>query len=136
MNQLPDHIKKMNFLVTDDYASMRLLICEDLKKLGVTKIVTASSGNEALGIIKKRLGTPDEINFLLTDMMMPDGTGLELTKGIRALDMKNKLPILMISSIDDVGNMIECVKAGISNYVVKPWETDDFAKKIVDCIKK
>lgn len=136
MNQLPDHIKVMNFLVTDDYASMRLLICEDLKKLGVTKIVTASSGNEALGIIKKRLGTPDEIHFVLTDMMMPKGTGLELTKGIRALDMKNKLPILMISSIDDVGNMIECVKAGISNYVVKPWETDDFAKKIVDCIKK
>lgn len=136
MNQLPDHIKVMNFLVTDDYASMRLLICEDLKKLGVTKIVTASSGNEALGIIKKRLGKPDEIHFVLTDMMMPNGTGLELTKGIRALDMKNKLPILMISSIDDVGNMIECVKAGISNYVVKPWETDDFAKKIVDCIKK
>lgn len=135
MTTLPDNIKNMQFLVTDDYASMRLLVSADLKKLGVTKIIQASSGNEALEIIKKNLGTPNQINFVLTDMMMPNGSGLDLTKGIRAIPELKKLPILMISSIDDVSKMIECVKAGISNYIVKPWDFNDFAKKITASVK-
>lgn len=136
MTMLPEDVKIMNFLVTDDYASMRMLISQDLKKLGVTKIITATSGIEALGIIKKNFGTQNEIQFVLTDMMMPNGTGLDLTKGIRAIPALKKLPILMISSVDDVGNMLDCVRAGINNYIVKPWEIADFSRKITDSIKK
>lgn len=136
MIELPDSIKKKQFLITDDYGSMRILIISDLKKLGVEKIISASSGNEAIKIINQNMNTPNQIEFLITDMMMDDGTGLELTKSLRANPALKGLPILMITSMTDVALIIECVKAGINNYIVKPWEIEDLSKKIVDCIKK
>lgn len=131
MSKLPDVIRTKQFLVTDDYESMRMMIAEHLKQLGVEKILFAASGNEALGIIKKNQGGPQEIEFLLTDLVMENGTGLDLVKGVRAEGFKG-LPILMITSKAEVNLVIEAVKAGVNNYIVKPWQIDDLAKKIGD----
>lgn len=136
MSQLPEEFKKLQFLVCDDYASMILLVTSDLRKLGVTKIITANSGNAGFEIIKKNMGTPNEIQFVLTDLMMENGTGKDMTKLIRAVPELKNLPILMISSMTDVNLMLDCVKAGISNYIVKPWNIDELVKKIISSKKK
>ncbi len=132
MSKLPDIIKTKQFLVTDDYESMRMMIAEHLKQLGVEKILFAKSGNEALELIKKNAGGPQQIEFLLTDLVMENGTGLDLVKGVRAEANFKTLPILMITSKAEVNLVIECVKAGVNNYIVKPWQLDDLAKKIAD----
>lgn len=132
MSKLPDNIRSKQFLVTDDYESMRMMIAEHLKQLGVEKIIFAKSGNEALEIIKKNQGGPQQIEFLLTDLVMENGTGLDLVKGVRADATFKTLPILMITSKAEVNLVIEAVKAGVNNYIVKPWQLDDLAKKIGD----
>lgn len=132
MSTLPESIKKKQFLVTDDYESMRIMIGEHLKQLGVEKILFASSGNQAMKIIKQNQGKPEQIEFLLTDMIMEDGNGIDLVKAVRADATLKSLPVLMITSKNEVGLVIDAVKAGVNNYIVKPWELDDLSKKIID----
>jgi two-component system chemotaxis response regulator CheY len=136
MSKIPEPIVSKQFLVTDDYESMRMMIAEHLKELGIQKILFAKSGNEALEIIKKNLGGPNQIDFLLTDMVMENGTGIDLARGVRAEPSLKGLPILMITSKSEVNLVIEAVKAGVNNYVVKPWQLDDLAKKIIDSWNK
>jgi len=131
-----DELSVLKCLVVDDYESMRLILSADLRSLGVSKIDTAASGNEALEKIKKNLGTPTEYDIVFTDMNMPNGSGIDLARAIRA-DLKNKdLPILMISSIDEVSKMLDAVKAGISDYITKPWSKDLLKTKIKSCLAK
>lgn len=129
MLKLPAEIRALVFLVVDDYESMRVMISEHLRTLGVDKILFAESGSKAFEIIQSG---PEKIDFVLTDMVMEEGTGIELVKRLR-LDPKNKsLPILMITSKAEVTNVLEAVKAGVSNYLVKPWEMEELHKKIIN----
>lgn len=136
MSTLPKEIREKQFLVTDDYESMRIMIADHLKQLGVEKILFAKSGNEALSIIKQNYGKENQIEFLFTDLVMENGTGLELVKAVRAEANFKHLPILMITSKAEVALVIECVKAGVNNYVVKPWQKEDLVKKIIDTFSK
>jgi two-component system chemotaxis response regulator CheY len=133
---LPEGLRKKLFLITDDYESMRIMIAEHLKQLGVEKFLFAKSGNQALTILKQNAGKEGQIDFLITDLVMEDGTGLDLVKGARAEASLKGLPILMITSKADVNLVIECVKAGVNNYIVKPWQIEDLAKKIIDSYAK
>ena len=133
---IADEIKSKQFLVVDDQEEMRVLLGHDLTRLGITKIIFAKSGNEAFGIVQKNRGTPEQIDFILTDMMMPDGTGIELTQKIRRTFILDELPIVMITSKSDVNHVLQAVKMGVTSYVVKPWEEETLAKKIVESFGK
>jgi two-component system chemotaxis response regulator CheY len=136
MSQLPEAIRKKQFLVTDDYESMRMMLGEHLKQLGVEKILFATSGNQALALLKQNFGKPNQIEFLFTDLVMEDGTGLDLVKGVRADPNLKSLPVLMVTSKSEVNMVLEAVKAGVNNYIVKPWQLDDLSKKIIDTVAK
>lgn len=136
MATLPDDIKAKRFLVVDDYESMRIMIAEHLKQMGVQNIRFAKSGNEALALINKVAGTDQSVEVLLTDLMMDDGSGLDLVKGVRGNPAFKSLPILMITSKAEVGFVVACVQAGVSTYIVKPWKIDDLQKKITECLAK
>lgn len=132
---LPAHIASKHFLVCDDYESMRTMISDSLKQLGVTKISLAPSGNEGFKIIKEKLSS-DPIQFVITDLMMEDGNGIDLVKHIRADAGARHLPILMVTSKSEVSYVLESVKAGVNNYIVKPWAQEDLVKRIIDVDEK
>jgi two-component system, chemotaxis family, chemotaxis protein CheY len=134
--ELPIKIKEMHFLVCDDYESMRTMIVESLKSLGVQKITTANSGNEGFRIIQTHASSTDPIKFVITDLIMEDGTGIDLTRLIRANSTTQNLPILMVTSKSEVNYVLESVKAGVNSYIVKPWALDDLHKKIVEIDSK
>lgn len=134
--ELPAKIKEKHFLICDDYESMRVMITDSLKSLGVTKITTAKSGNEGYQTIlaKAAAGTP--IEFVVTDLIMENGTGIELAKQIRGNAATKHLPILMVTSKSEVNFVLESVKAGVNSYIVKPWQIEDLHKKIIDVDSK
>lgn len=129
--ELPSKIKAKHFLVTDDYESMRVMVSDSLKSLGITKITTASSGNEGYQTILKLMAT-DPIEFVVTDLMMENGSGIDLTKQIRADDKTKHLPILMVTSKSEISFVLESIKAGVNNYIVKPWTMEDLHKRLID----
>jgi two-component system, chemotaxis family, chemotaxis protein CheY len=129
-------IKLLRFLVVDDYESMRTLVQEELEELGVTSIATATSGNEALLTIQKLSTTDQSIEFVITDMVMDNGTGNELTQALRKSEHFKNLPILMISSMSEAGSILGSVHAGIDDYIVKPWDTDNLLHKLNQIAQK
>jgi two-component system chemotaxis response regulator CheY len=132
---IPAALQSKHFLVVDDYESMRVMVSDQLKALGVQKISYASSGNEALAKIKE-LDSSNPIQYVLSDMMMKDGSGIDLVSGIRQQLGKKDLPVLMITSKSEINLLLDAIKAGITNYLTKPWDEDDFAKKLIECDKK
>ncbi|HEX2960357.1 MAG: response regulator [Bacteroidota bacterium] len=116
----------LKFLVVDDSVTMRRIVANSLKNLGYDNIVEAVDGKDALA----KLAADAEINFVITDWNMPELTGLELTKAIRADDKYTKLPILMVTTRGVKEDIIEALQAKVSNYVIKPFTPQILKEKI------
>lgn len=116
---------EMKILVVDDFATMRRIIKNILKQLGYTNIEEADDGSSALAKLKSV-----KIDFVITDWNMPNMSGLELVKAIRADDALKATPILMVTAEALKENIIEAVKAGVNNYIVKPFTADVMKEKI------
>lgn len=136
MSLLPSSIASLHFLVVDDFQSMRVVLSAQLKHLGVSRVSFATSGNEAFKLIKEAQITAHPVQFVITDLMMKNGSGIDLTRLVRADAALAKLPILMISSMNDMDQVLEAVKTGVSDYIVKPWQEADLIKKITSCAPK
>ena len=110
-------------LVVDDSSTMRKIIIRALNAAGLTDTVEAGDGVEALAAFQ---GSP--VDMVLTDWNMPNKNGLELVREIRATG--SKVPVIMITTEAEKSRVIEAVKAGISDYLVKPFTPDALKKKI------
>lgn len=132
--EIPLTLKEKHFLVVDDYPSMRELISQQLKKLGITKITFAESGNEAMRKIVE-LESSDPIQYVLSDLIMNDGNGIDLIKNLREKLGKKGIPIIMITSKAEIVYVLEAARSGVSSYLVKPWEEEEFAKKLIEADK-
>jgi len=116
---------KMNILVVDDFATMRKIIKNILRQLGYVNILEAENGVVALEVLKSQ-----KVGFIVSDWNMPEMTGLELLKAVRASEQWKDLPFLMVTAEGQKANVIEAVKHRVSNYVVKPFTAELVAEKI------
>lgn len=127
----PEINMNMKVLVVDDFATMRKIVRNILKQIGFTNIVEADDGANALSIIKE-----DKIDFVVTDWNMPNMTGLELLKNIRAQENAKNLPVLMVTAEGLAENVVDAVKAGVDNYIVKPFTAETIQAKIEQIFAK
>jgi two-component system chemotaxis response regulator CheY len=130
--ELPSNLKSKHFLICDDYDSMLVMMGDSLKSLGVTKITSAKSGNSGFKTILAKITEGTPIEFVVTDLMMDDGSGIDLVKQIRANATTKHLPVLMVTSKSEVGFVLESIKAGVNSYIVKPWTLEDLHKRIIE----
>ena len=123
---MPD--PNMKFLVVDDFATMRRIVRNLLKELGLVNIDEAEDGVVALQKLRA-----SKFDFVVTDWNMPNMTGIELLRNIRADASLKHLPVLMVTAEARKENIIEAAQAGASGYVVKPFTAatlDEKLKKI------
>ncbi len=121
-------IENTKFLVVDDFSTMRRIVRNLLKELGFANVQEAEDGVDAL---QKLRG--DQFDFVVSDWNMPNMTGIELLRAIRADAGLKHLPVLMVTAEAKKENIIEAAKAGASGYVVKPFTAatlDEKLKKI------
>ncbi|TSA46852.1 MAG: response regulator [Deltaproteobacteria bacterium] len=123
-----NHIK---ILLVDDFATMRKVIRNLLKLGGYENIVEAEDGVVALKILKSQ-----KIDFVVSDWNMPNMTGLELLKAVRADEDLKSTPFMMVTAEALQDNVIAAVKAGVSNYIVKPFTADTLNDKITKILEK
>ncbi|MCK9202365.1 MAG: chemotaxis response regulator CheY [Gallionella sp.] len=124
----------MKFLVVDDFATMRRIVRNLLKELGFSNVQEADDGVAALNMLRK-----EKFDFVATDWNMPNMTGIELLKAIRADAGLKHLPVLMITAEAKKENIIEAAQAGASGYIVKPFTSgtlDEKLKKIFHNMQK
>ncbi len=116
----------IKILIVDDFPTMRRIVRSVLKQLGYSKVIEAEDGAAGYATLKKTSG----IQFIISDWNMPNMTGIEFLKAVRADPKFRHLPFLMVTAEADKENIIEAVKSGVNNYVVKPFNSTTMAEKI------
>ncbi|MBS64196.1 chemotaxis regulator - transmits chemoreceptor signals to flagelllar motor components cheY [Salinisphaera sp. T5B8] len=117
--------KNLNFLVVDDFSTMRRIVRNLLKELGYNNVEEAEDGAEAL----EKLNT-GKFQFVVSDWNMPNLDGLEMLKRIRASDTLKHLPVLMVTAEAKKENIVAAAQAGASGYVVKPFSAATLEEKL------
>ncbi len=115
----------MNILIVDDYKTMLRIISNLLKQLGFKNIEEATDGSEALR--KLREGS---FGLVISDWNMAPMTGLQLLKEVRADAKLKPLPFIMVTAESKTENVVEAKTAGVSNYIVKPFNAETLKTKL------
>ncbi|MEM5536647.1 chemotaxis response regulator CheY [Neptuniibacter pectenicola] len=117
--------KDMKILVVDDFSTMRRIIKNLLRDLGMTNVLEADDGQTALPILKQ-----GGIDFLVTDWNMPGMTGIDLLKEVRSDPNLAAMPVLMVTAEAKKEQIIAAAQAGVNGYVVKPFTAAVLKEKI------
>ena len=127
------YLKRMNFLVVEDNAFMRILIMNVLKALGAGEVRTASNGANGL---KELQNYPADI--AIVDWEMQPVNGIEFTKTVRTSDDSPNpfLPIIMLTGYSEMRRIIETRDAGVNEFVVKPRSAHTLFERIETVIER
>lgn len=117
--------KNMQVLIVDDYKTMLRIIRNLLKQLDFDNVDEATDGTEALA--KLRAGT---YGLVISDWNMAPMTGLDLLKEVRADARLKDTPFIMVTAESKTENVIAAKQAGVSNYIVKPFNAETLREKI------
>ena len=117
--------KDLKILVVDEFSVTRTIVINNLSKLGYSNTVVAEDGVSALTRLKSSL-----FDLVVTECSMSDMSGLDLLKQIRADSDLKHIPVLMITSEDLQGNIINAIKAGLNDYIVRPFDEHIFKQKL------
>jgi two-component system chemotaxis response regulator CheY len=124
----------ISILVAEDDKTTRDSVVSDLKSLGFQgDIVEAENGKEAFDKLQAYYEAGGKIDFILSDMVMPIASGFDFLKSIRSQGKFKEIPFMMLTSKNDREVVLECAKAGVSNYLVKPWNVQVLAEKMHAC---
>jgi two-component system chemotaxis response regulator CheY len=118
--------KNIKILVVDDFATMRKVVRNLLKQVGYDDIVEAEDGVMAMKALKSQ-----KIDVIISDWNMPNMSGLELLKAVKADPELASTPFLMVTAEALQDNVVAAVKAGVNNYIVKPFTAEVLNEKIV-----
>ncbi len=117
--------KNLKILVVDDFSTMRRIVRNLLKELGYTNVDEAEDGVVAMQRLKG-----NNFQFVITDWNMPNMTGIELLRAVRADPSLKHLPVLMITAEAKKENIIEAAQSGASGYIVKPFTAGTLEEKL------
>jgi two-component system chemotaxis response regulator CheY len=120
----------IRILVVDDMSTMRRIIRTILNQLGYSNIEEAENGKQALAKLKS-----EKFDFVITDWNMPEMDGLTLVKQIRSDPELKHLPVLMVTAEAKKENVLEALKAGVNNYIVKPFTPEVLKEKMEKIFK-
>ena len=120
----------MKLLVVDDSSTMRRIIKNTLGRLGHKEVLEAENGAEAWKVLEDS----DDIDVLVTDWNMPEMNGLELVQKVRAENQYDNMPIIMVTTEGGKTEVITALKAGVNNYIVKPFTPQVLKEKLEDVL--
>lgn len=123
---------QLSILVIEDSQTMADLMLGALKTLGfpdtVKHTLDCKSSYAAL--------EANKYDLIISDWNLPDGTGFEILQKIKASGKYAKTPFLMVTTENEVMNMLDAVAAGATEYLVKPWQIDELETKLIFCLEK
>lgn len=121
--------KEMEILIVDDYATMRRIMKNLLIQLGFKNVSEAADGGDALGKLRVKAA-----GLVISDWNMEPMTGLQLLKEVRSDAKLKDLPFIMVTAESKTDNVIAAKQAGVSNYIVKPFNAETLKAKMQSVI--
>jgi two-component system chemotaxis response regulator CheY len=123
--------KNLTVLVVDDFLTMRRIVRKILRDLDFEDIIEAEDGSAALDVLKRT-----RVDLIVSDWNMPKMTGLELLKEVRSTESIKDIPFLMVTAEAQKENILEAVKAKVSNYIVKPFTAAILEEKLAKILPR
>lgn len=120
-------------LIVDDMSTMRKIIKKTCTEIGFTDFSEAADGNQAWEVISN---ANPPIGLIISDWNMPNCTGLELLKRVRSDHRHKKTPFMLVTAEAEQAQVVDAVKAGVDQYVVKPFTKEDLVAKLEIVHKK
>jgi len=117
--------KDLKILVVDDFSATRTILINLLSNLGYSNTVVSEDGFSALARLKSAL-----FDLVVTDLSKSEMSGLDLLKKIRKDSELKHIPVLMITSDDLQVNIVTAIKAGLNDYIIRPFEEHTFKQKL------
>lgn len=121
----------LNVLVVDDAATMRRIVRSLLRELGIKNVREAEDGEAAFENLKLQ-----KADLVVSDWTMPKMTGIELLRAIRQDSTLKDTPVLMVTAESKKENIMEAVQAGVTNYIVKPFNSKTLEEKLNKIFKE
>ncbi len=116
----------ISFLILEDMDNLRQQLVLDLKSIGINgKIHEAANVQSAIKIC-----STEEIEFVISDWNLPDGTGHDFLKKFRAVPRFKKTPFIMCTTNNEIKFFLEAVASGANDFIVKPWTVEELKKKV------
>ena len=117
--------KAMSILIVDDYKTMLRIIRNLLKQLGFDNVDEASDGATALQRLREK-----DFGLVISDWNMEPMTGLQLLKEVRSDAKLAHIPFVMVTAESKTENVIAAKEAGVTNYIVKPFNAETLKQKL------
>jgi|SRR5579862_611587 two-component system, chemotaxis family, chemotaxis protein CheY len=117
--------KNMRVMIVDDYNTMLRILRNLLRQLDFNNVEEATDGEEALAILKR-----NPADLIISDWNMTPMTGLDLLRHVRADAQLRRTPFIMVTAESKTENVIAAKQAGVSNYIVKPFNAETLRAKI------
>jgi len=117
--------KNINVLIVDDYKTMLRIIRNLLRQLEFNNVDEATDGAQALSMLRA-----GNYGLVISDWNMQPMTGLQLLQEIRADAKLKHLPFIMVTAESKTENVVAAKQAGVSNYIVKPFNAETLKEKI------
>jgi two-component system, chemotaxis family, chemotaxis protein CheY len=121
--------KSLSILIVDDYKTMLRIIRNLLKQLNLENVQEATDGSSALKMLRD-----GSYGLVISDWNMEPMTGLQLLKEVRADAKLKTLPFIMITAESKTENVVAAKEAGVSNYIVKPFNAETLRQKLVSVL--
>jgi two-component system chemotaxis response regulator CheY len=119
----------MDVLIVDDYATMLRIVRNLLKQIGFNNVDEASDGAQALQKMKMK-----KYGLVISDWNMEPMTGIQLLREVRQDPELQTTPFIMVTAESKTENVVEAKKAGVSNYIVKPFNSETLKGKIASVL--
>ena len=118
-------------LVVDDSRTLRRILVRELNSLGLTNIIEAGDGIEAVEVVKSKT-----VDLMLLDMEMPELDGLGVLQALKSDEAYKQLPIIVISGADQFDKTIKCIEIGAEDYLPKPFDPILLRARIFSSLEK
>ena len=115
--------RKLRVLVVDDFETVRLLFEKCLGELGIADVSQAEDGEQALQMIKQAQSEKKPFDLMFVDWNMPKMNGYELLIAVRKIPEMSDVPFVMVTANSDENAVVDAIRAGVSEYMVKPFDT-------------
>jgi two-component system, chemotaxis family, chemotaxis protein CheY len=121
---------KGKILFVDDSPVIKKIIKRAIEAAGY-ELIDASDGKEALAVLSKEL---NDVALILSDWNMPVMNGFDFLKAVKGNGSLRHIPVIMLTTEAEKGNINKAIQAGAANYMLKPFNTDELVKKVLQCI--
>ena len=124
------------FLIVDDTALMRTIVKTALAEMGYSRFVEAIDGFTAFETLEKQISKNDPVQFIISDWNMPKMSGLELLKKCAVTLEFTNIPFILVTAEGSQDQIIQAAKAGVADYILKPFSFDKIKEKLERVYKK